>query len=224
MVIEPTPPQPAPGPKKGLLHNPWVWATLAGLVTIPLIRPLFRRVPDPPSVLTTLPDFELTDHQGRSVGSRTLAGRVYLANFFFTSCPTVCPPLMRATKTLVERLARAELPVQMVSITVDPEIDTVAKLAAYATELGADTQRWTFLTGDRRAIRSLAIDGFKTHLGDKGTLDSGLVDISHATRLMLVDGAGRVRGYYDHSTLGLDEAFHRAKHVLGEDLAPTEAQ
>jgi protein SCO1 len=200
--------------KKPLHKNPWLWAVVFMMVLIPVLRPLTRRVPDPPPVISKLPEFSLTDQSGKTFGTKELEGRVWVASFFFTSCVTVCPRLMAATKTLQERYAQNEVPVHLVSITVDPDTDTPEKLAAYAQKIGADPSRWTFLTGDLAKIHALIREGFLTHVGDKEVSEAGVMDIGHGGKLMLVDGAGGVRGAYESSELGLDEIFHRAQHVL----------
>lgn len=204
-------------------RSPFFWAAVAGLVAIPALRPLLRHVPDPPPVLGQLPPFALVDQQGRTVGLDDLRGEVWVANFFFTSCPTVCPKLMRAAKALDERFARSDVPVRMVSVTVDPQNDTPARLLDYAREYGLDTSRWDLLTGSPEAVRALVVGGFATHMGERGDVGAGgqpatgeLMDIAHSTHFVLVDGRGRIRGYYGSDERGRDEVFHRAQHVLRE--------
>ena len=102
------------------------------------------------------------------------------------------------------------------SVSVDPEYDTPERLRSYGAELGADPARWTLLTGDLQAIRTLASDGFKVPVGSPEAGPGGLVDIAHTGKLVLVDPEGKIRGYYDTDTMGLDEVFNRAQHVLRE--------
>jgi cytochrome oxidase Cu insertion factor (SCO1/SenC/PrrC family) len=101
-----------------------------------------------------------------------------------------------------------------VSISVDPEHDTPGVLADYAKGIGVDPARWTLLTGDPARIRSLVVDGFKTPLPPPATAAPGVIDIAHTGKLVLVDGEGRVRGYYGSDEMGLDEVYNRAQHVL----------
>jgi cytochrome oxidase Cu insertion factor (SCO1/SenC/PrrC family) len=104
-----------------------------------------------------------------------------------------------------------------VSITVDPEYDTPEILGEYAKTLGVDPERWTLLTGDPEAVRRLVVDGFKTPLVAPPPGGPGPIDIAHTGKLVLVDGSGRIRGYYGTDELGLDEVFNRAQHVLRQE-------
>jgi len=147
-----------------------------------------------------LPDFALTDHHGRPFTHETLAGRVWIAGFIFTRCAGQCPLMHQAMQRLQERL-EAHPEVQLVSFSVDPEHDTVERLAAFARDLGATDgrrrsrgARWRFVTGPRAALHALAREGFKLGVGEDGSIAE---PITHSVRLILVDQAGRLRGYYD---------------------------
>jgi protein SCO1/2 len=199
------------------MRKPWLWAFLAGIVLITAIRPLLRREPEPPPVLGKLPEFALIDQNGGRFGSKELEGRPYIASFFFIRCPSFCPLLMKSIKRLDDAYrARGIEGIRLVSITVDPEYDDPEQLRAYAAEIGADPARWTLLTGDLDAIRRLAYDGFHVPVGVRQELPGGLFDIAHSGKLILVDGKGAIRGYYDTDESGLDEAYNRAQHVLKE--------
>jgi protein SCO1/2 len=211
--------------RRPLGRSPFFWAAVAGLVAIPALRPFLRHVPDPPPVLGQLPPFALVDQRGQPKGLADLRGEVWVASFFFTSCPTVCPKLMRAAKELRARFDRDDVPVRLVSVTVDPQNDTPPRLLDYAREYGLDTRRWDLLTGSPAAVRGLVVDGFATHMGERGDAGVGdrpvageLMDIAHSTHFVLVDGRGRIRGYYGSDEPGRDEVFHRAQHVLREEV------
>ena len=75
---------------RSVARNPYVWGFLIGIVTLTAIRPLLRRIPEPPPILSALPEFTLRDTTGRPFGSRELSGQVYVASFFFTRCPSIC--------------------------------------------------------------------------------------------------------------------------------------
>jgi protein SCO1/2 len=204
------------GPRS-LLASPWVWAFLAGILVLTLIRPLLRFEPEPPPVMGEIPAFSLVDQDGNPFGSEDLSGSVYVANFFFTSCSTICPPMMRAVAGLRDRYRDEGIEgVRLVSITVDPETDTAERLADYAARYSAEPPRWTLLTGDPEEIRRVAVEGFRTAMGDRVEVADGFFDIAHSGKLVLVDGQGRVRGYYDYDALGIDEVYHRSLHVLDE--------
>lgn len=199
-------------------RNPFVIAFLAGIVTLTLIRPLLRREPEPPPVLSQLPAFTLEDATGRPHGSADLAGSVYIASFFFTRCPSICPLLMHNVRKLQEGLDAHEITgIRLVSITVDPENDTPEVLADYARNLKADPARWTFLTGPPDAVRELVVGGFKTPMDRANTPPGSAMDIAHTGKVVLVDGSGRIRGYYGTDDIGLDEVFNRAQHVLEQE-------
>ena len=95
----------APQPTRSVFHNPFVWAFLAGIIILTLIRPMLRRGPDPPPVLGQLPEFRLTESRGVPFGTSDLEGQVYVANFFFTRCVSICP-LLTAAMGRLDRLMK----------------------------------------------------------------------------------------------------------------------
>jgi len=203
---------------RSLLRSPYVWGFLIGIVTLTAIRPLLRHIPEPPPVLSTLPEFTLADMEGRPYGSRDLAGQVYIANFFFTRCGSICPKLMQAVGRLQAGFAERGIEgIRLVSISVDPENDTPAVLKEYAGSHGIDPKRWTLLTGDKDAVRALVVSGFKTPMDPVPEGGPTPVEVAHTGKLVLVDAHGRIRGYYDSDDLGLDEVFNRAQHVLRQE-------
>jgi cytochrome oxidase Cu insertion factor (SCO1/SenC/PrrC family) len=145
-----------------------------------------RREPLP--VYQTLPAFQLTAQDGRTFSSQSeLAGRIWVADFIFTNCTGPCPRMSRLMKQVHDQAK--DLPeVRQVTFTVDPRNDTPEILAAYAKRYAADTSRWVFLTGATEDLHHLKREAFK--LGD---VDGSL---NHSTRFVLVDRAGRVRGFY----------------------------
>lgn len=199
-------------------RNPFVIAFLAGIVTLTLIRPLLRREPAPPPVLAQLPAFELRNQRGEPFGSADLAGKVYIASFFFARCPSICPTIMSGMAKLQEGYKVREIDgIRLVSITVDPENDTPEVLLDYAGRLHADPDRWTFLTGPPEAVRELVVSGFKTPMDRADGAPGTPMDIAHTGKVVLVDGSGRIRGYYGTDEMGLDEVFNRAQHVLKQE-------
>ena len=201
-------------PGRAVLRNPYLWAFFVGIVCLTLIRPMLRRVPDPPPVFGELPAYRMIDSEGRAFGSEELSGRVYIANFMFTRCTSLGPRLTSAMGRLQDLLNESGIEdVRLVSFSVDPEYDTPERLRAYGESHDVDSRRWTFLTGERESMERLVVDGFQTPMGQPETTGS-LVEIAHTRKLVLVDGRGRIRGYYDSDTEGIDEVFHRARHVL----------
>ncbi len=150
----------------------------------------FQRFGKPLPVHGTVGDFELTTQSGRPLIRADLDGQVWIADFIFTRCESICP---RMTATMAE-LARAmeDAPtVRFVSFTVDPAYDTYLVLADYAARYQANAERWYFLTGRKEVIYPLLSDSF--HLSAEGA-DGAFV---HSNRFILIDAAGRIRGYYD---------------------------
>lgn len=142
-----------------------------------------------------VPDFELVERSGETVTLSDLAGDVWVANLIFTHCGGTCP-LMTLQMSSLQGVLPDE--VRFVSITVDPFRDTPEVLAEYADVYGADPERWLFLTGERDDIYRLSQEGF--HLAVDDTFGSEIEPITHSTRFVLVDQAGRIRNYYDGTT------------------------
>lgn len=198
----------------------WVIAFLLGMVTLTALRCTnrLRHIPDPPEVMFELPQYSLVDHHERPFTPQTLQGRVWIAGFIFTSCPSSCPVVTKAMADLRDRYDRYGVDVDMVSFTVDPEHDTPAVLASYVEEAGADNEHWRFVTGEPQQVIELVTSGFKLGVGDREADEQGVAyDIAHSTKLALVDGNGAIRGFYGiDGEHGTDEIFERAQHVLAE--------
>ncbi len=156
------------------------------LCVVVLLGACARREPLP--VLGTVPPFELTDQAGAPWASSTLDGQVWVANFVFTRCPTICPTFTAKMASIQKQSAELRL----VSFTVDPEFDTPAKLAEYATKFHA-TPRWTFLTGERAAIEAVVVKGMMQTMV-KG--DGSLMSIGHGSYFVLIDRQRQIRGFY----------------------------
>lgn len=207
-------------------RSPYFWAAVFGLIAIPAMRPFMRHVPEPPSVVGTLPAWSLTDQDGQPFGSEQLAGQAWVAGFFFSSCVTICPRILGAMKDLRRCLDDSgATEVALVAITVDPETDSPERLRAYQQEIEADGAGWHFLTGTRPELEAVVVGGFKTLMGTPEEIGDDLIDIGHGARLIIVDPDGGVRGHYDVTTpeatrpigtwtRGVDEICHRVRHVL----------
>lgn len=179
--------------------RPLLWVVVIGVLAAwPVVWALRTPLPPPPPVLGTLPAFQLTDQEGRPFGSQELAGRVWVASFIFTRCPTVCPAITRQMGLIQARTRNLEPALHLVSFSVDPEHDTPARLAAYARVHHASPRMWTFLTGSADAVQETVERGLRVSMG-KGREDGdpASAEISHGTHLVLVDGRARIRGYYD---------------------------
>ena len=144
-----------------------------------------------------LPSFTLTDHTGQTVTRESLLGHVTIVNFIFTRCDTVCPVTSMKMRTVQDR-TNDQPAIKLISISVDPDHDTVPVLDAYAAKYGADPSRWRFIRGDIGAIRALVEQGMQVGFDDTGTkLASGAPNITHSGHFVLLDQRAHVRGYYD---------------------------
>jgi protein SCO1 len=172
--------------------QPWLWT---GFLALVMATPVLRSAATPPApappVLGTVPQFRLVDQTGAPFGPQRLADRVWIADFIFTRCPDVCP-------AMTERLARVRSSlgdgVDLVSVSVDPDHDTPERLAAFARAHGADTPRWHFLTGDRHEVEETVLRAFNVAFSRES---DDVASLTHGVHVALVDGRGRIRGYYD---------------------------
>lgn len=151
---------------------------------------------DPPKTLYPAGQFSLTDQTGARFGSAELAGKTWIAAFFFTRCPTICPKITKRMKELQSTAKAKRLELRFVSISVDPENDTPPVLTKYARENGIDTANWSLLTGDYDTVKKTVIQGFKVALDGKADAAAEDYGILHGSHLLLVDKDGQIRGYY----------------------------
>ena len=165
--------------------------------------------PDDPISFGKLTDFRLTERSGREVTRADLAGRTWIVDFIFTTCSGPCPKLTSNMRKLQDDLEGTG--VGLLSITVDPETDDAAKLEAYASSWTADPDRWWFLTGDEAQIHALMSKCFLLGVERVEGAPRG-EQVTHATRLVVVDRDGALRGYYDGQTEeGRRSALARAR-------------
>jgi protein SCO1/2 len=207
---DPRSPRPAPITAR-LVQKPYVWAVLMGvLFGVPIYRSMTRRLTASPAVLGGLPAFTLTDQRGQPFGSRELAGKVWVADFIFTSCQAACPLLSERMAEVGKRARQLGPDFHLVSISVDPERDTPERLAEYAARYGANPISWSFLTGPEQAIQATVVDGFKVGAGKErsaggGDGGPGFWEIFHGETLVLVDRQLRIRGYFSATPEGIDQ-------------------
>lgn len=139
-----------------------------------------------------IPDFTFTNQSGKAIGRKEMEGKVTIVDFFFTSCPSICPVMSREMER-VNDMFRDEQKVQIMSISIDPEYDTPQILKTYADEHNAIPGKWHFLSGPKDLTYQLARCGFVLP-----TLDGNGVpdDFVHSDKFILIDELGRIRGYY----------------------------
>lgn len=144
------------------------------------------------TLFNKIPDFQLTAQQGQTVSQEQLDGHIYVADFFFATCPDICKD-MSSQLVRVQEAFQDEPQVKIASFTVNPEHDTVEVLQEYGERYGADPDKWYFLTGDREQIYSLARKGFYLPVQQV----EGQQEFIHSEKFLLVDKNRQVRGIYD---------------------------
>ena len=162
-----------------------------------------------------VPPFQLIDQDGQPFGSQQLLGRIWIADFVYSTCPGPCPMISSRMSETQKPLRDTD--VKLVSFSVDPEHDTPAVLRDYAARLNAQPGRWHFLTGEKEAIYRLSHDGFKL-----ATAEGGATGPIHSTRMVLVDRGGVIRGYYDATDAdAVTRLLADTNHLLREQPAQT---
>ncbi|PQB05566.1 SCO family protein [Aureitalea marina] len=140
----------------------------------------------------TIADFELLNQNGELVTQDSYKDKIYVADFFFTTCRTICPVMTNHMVEIQEKL-KEDREVLLLSHSVTPEIDTVAQLKQYALEKGVDDSKWNLVTGDKKEIYDLAR---KSYLAAKD-IPYSEYDLVHTENFVLVDKQRRIRGFYD---------------------------
>ncbi|MEO9480849.1 MAG: SCO family protein [Maribacter dokdonensis] len=141
----------------------------------------------------TIADFSLTNQNGEIITQEDYKGKIYIADFFFTTCPTICP-IMTKNMVDLQRALGKDSDVMLLSHSVTPEIDSVTQLKKYAIEKGVNDRNWNLVTGDKKQIYELAR---KSYLAVKTDGDGGPFDMIHTENFILVDKDKRIRGFYD---------------------------
>lgn len=216
-----------------MIARPLFWVvTLTVLFVVPLGRSFLRRLPPAPPVLATLPAFQMTDQLGHPFGTVDLTGKVWVADFIFTSCQTMCPILTQKMAEIAHRGRHLGPEFHLVSFSVDPERDTPQRLAAYAAAHGADAHKWTFLTGSLDAVQHAVVDGFKIGVDRRKVIPSepaqgspaatgetsgdSFWKIVHGEHLVVVDRRLQIRGYFDASVDGMNRLMEALGRVANE--------
>ncbi len=171
-------------------------------------RSVLAATADSPDEFATVQPFTLTERSGAEVSLDTLRGRPWVASFVFTRCTGPCPRVSGSMRQLQGRLANTDT--RLVTFTVDPKYDTPEVLREYANLLGADPERWLFLTGTPAAIQDVSVQSFQLPVERDEMQPPGQL-VTHKTLLCVVDRKGVIRGYYDgESDEGVKQAAARA--------------
>ncbi len=145
------------------------------------------------TVYHQIPAFRFLNQDSIWVTEKDMAGKIYVADFFFTTCPTICPKMKTQLLRIYERYATNDA-VRILSHSIDPEFDNVSVLRDYANKLHVAAPRWNLVTGDKKAIYTMAR---KSYLAVKQGKPEEQYDMVHTENFVLVDSQKQVRGFYD---------------------------
>jgi protein SCO1/2 len=170
-----------------------------------------KNIPD--TIFHTLPDFKLTDQNGKPVSLKTFDDKIFVVGFFYTHCPDVCK-LMNKNISFLDSIYAKNKMVNFVSITVDPDHDSVETLKNYAKNFKPLSAKWLFLTGDTSSIYNLAHKGFLVN-----ALRVNKDEFIYSDKLVLIDQNKRIRGYYTGaSTDEVNRLDDEIKVLISEEL------
>lgn len=164
-----------------------------------------------------IPDFSLTNQNGETVSLSDLEGKIYVADFFFATCPTICPKMTTHMLELQKHFYDLE-DFHLISYTVNPEHDTPEVLKEYAEKVRAKDSVWDFVTGPKKEIYDLALNGYLVNAMEDEMAAGGFL---HSQWLVLVDKQGRIRGYFDGtSTVETNDLMDAIEILFKEEFVP----
>lgn len=165
------------------------------------------------TIYPTIPDFAFVSQYGDTVTAKTLNNKIYVADFFFTTCPTICPKMKVQLKRVYEKF-KGNPGLMLLSHTIDPDHDSVAVLHEFARNLGVTGKQWLFVTGNREKIYDIAQDHYLVTAQADSTAPGGVV---HSGAFILVDKKKHIRGIYDGTTeTGVDKLMTDIDKLLHE--------
>ena len=138
-------------------------------------------------------DFSLINQNGDTITQKDYEGKIYVADFFFTTCQTICPVMTKNMHEIQKQII-TDKEVMLLSHSVTPDIDTVAQLKRYAKEKMVNSEKWNLVTGDKKQIYELARKSYLAVMDDG---DGGPFDMIHTENFMLIDKERQIRGFYD---------------------------
>ncbi|MBI3135799.1 MAG: SCO family protein [Bacteroidetes bacterium] len=162
----------------------------------------------------TIPPYTLLAHDSSEFTNDRVAGKIHVVNFFFTSCPSICPAMIEQVKRLQGMTSDIE-EIMFLSHTVDPKRDTIPKLQAYIAERNLDTHNWFFLYGDKDYVYDLGMNGYILNAMEDEKAEGGFL---HSEHLVLVDREGHIRGMYvGTETAQVDQLEKDIRKLLKEE-------
>ena len=164
-----------------------------------------------------VPQFELTNHNGKKISNKDYEGKVYVLEFFFSTCPSICP-IMNKNMITIEKAFANEPNFGIVSITINPENDTPEVLKEHAKSLGITSENWNFLTGDLDYIMNLSNKGFNIYAGKNSKVSGGF---EHSGLFALIDKKGNIRcrkDDYNNPIMYYDGLEQKGVNAIKEDI------
>lgn len=171
-----------------------------------------RDIQNGDTIYHSVPDFSFVNQDSQVVNNATFDSKIYVVDFFFISCPTICPKVMKQMLRVYEKFENEER-LMLLSHTIDTKHDTVGRLKMYAQNLGVNTQKWHFVTGDKAEIYDIADDYFSIAKEDPASPGG----FDHSGRLILVDTKRHVRSFCDGTDpASVDKFMDDIKALLAE--------
>ena len=153
----------------------------------------FPTVENGDTINYTIPDFQFLRQDSLMFGNKELAGKPYVAYFFFTSCPSVCPRMTQGALRVQRSLDKYNDDFNILGFSIDPRRDTLSKLRAYAQEYTVDLNNWHFLRGEESEISAIGKNAFYIGISKDNNEPGGYL---HSEKMVLIDAEGHIRGYY----------------------------
>ena len=147
------------------------------------------------AVIGKVPDFRFINQMEEEISNQSYAGKVYVAEFFFTTCPSICP-IMNQNMVKIQNEFYGNPDLGIASFTINPDFDTLEVLFAYAESYGITNPNWHLLTGDKEAIYTLANSGFNLYVGEAPEVEGGF---EHSGFFALIDQQGNIRSRFDEN-------------------------
>ncbi|PCJ80806.1 MAG: SCO family protein [Flavobacteriales bacterium] len=169
------------------------------------------------TIYHTIPEFEFVNQYGEKVSHKDFEGKIYVTDFFFTTCKSICPIMSNHMSRVQDSLVNMK-DVLFLSHTVDPEYDSVHVLLDYAQTMGAEKGTWHFVTGEKKELYNIARKGYFITAMEG---DGGPEDFIHSEKFVLIDKQGRIRGYYDGTDEeDIDRLLDEVKVLKFEEFIP----
>jgi protein SCO1/2 len=165
------------------------------------------------TIYHTIPPFRFINQDGDTITEKWLDNKVYVADFFFTTCPTICPKMMFNLEK-VNVVTQKNFDLRIISHSVNPVHDSVPVLKEYAKLVHADPKKWSLVTGNKKDIYDIGVDGYKLAVDEDPRAPGGFL---HSEMFVLVDKEKRIRGYYDGTdTTAVNKLINDIK-ILGAE-------